>query len=107
MRVSKAATVCLVVNVVCLGAYLFSCSRLWVDMPGGMLYADDGPSAISWFLTAFPLMLLCALTDVVMLVVAIRQILAGKNWRLMTTCLLLIGAWVLAQLYVQDHVMSQ
>jgi hypothetical protein len=53
---------------------------------------SDGPSAIAGFPTAFPSMVLCALTDVVMLVMAIRQILIGKNGRLKATWLLLIGA---------------
>jgi len=77
-----------------------------MDMPGGALYADDGPSAISWFFTAFPFMAFCAVFNLVVLVWAFGQIFAGKGWSLMSTWTVVVGAWVLLHLYVRSHIIG-
>ena len=81
-KVSKAVTCCLIANAVGLGCYLFLCSRLWAGMSGGLLDANDGPSAVSWFLTTFPFMVVCAVFNVVVLVFAVRHIVVGNGWGL-------------------------
>jgi hypothetical protein len=103
---SKAAAFCLVANVAGLGGYLYFCSRLWADMPEGVIYADDGPSAISWFLEAFPFEVLCALTNVVVLVMAVRRLFAGRDWRLLATWAAMVGSWGLMHLYVRSHIIG-
>jgi len=105
-RLSKAATFCLTANAVGLGCYWFFCSRLWIDMPNGELYADDGPSAISWVLTAFPFMAFCAVLNVGVFIWAVRKILVGKGRSLMSTWAVAIGAWVLLRLYVRSHIVG-
>jgi hypothetical protein len=103
-KVTKAARFCLIANALGLGGYLFFCSRLWADMPDGALYADDGPSAISWFFTALPFMAICTVLNVVVFVRAVRHTFIGKGWGLMATWSVMVGAWVLMQLYVRSHV---
>lgn len=102
-KLSRAVTSCLIANAVGLGGYLYFCSRLWVDMPDGLLDANDGPSAISWFLTALPLMVLCALFNIVVLVRAVRHIFIGKGWSLLSAWGVVVGAWVFSELYVRSH----
>ena len=106
MEKSKAVKFCLIANAVGLGGYLFFCSRLWVDMPDGALYADDGPSAISWLVTAFPFMVICALLNVVVLVRAVCHTFTGRGWNLMAAWVIVVGAWVLMQMYVRGHVVG-
>lgn len=102
MRSSKAAVFCVITNATGLGCYTFFCSRLWADAPAGNLYADDGPDAISWFLTAFPFMALCALIDAAVLALAVRHLVAGRGWQLLATWVVVVGLWVLAQLHLRS-----
>jgi hypothetical protein len=103
---SKAEVFLLIANAVGLGCYLFFCARLWADMPDGMLYADDGPSAISWFLEAFPFMAACAVLNFIVLVCAIRNVFVRKGWGLMAAWLVVVGAWVLTETYARSHIMG-
>lgn len=105
-KVSKAVTCCLIANAVGLGCCLFLCSRRWAGMSGGLLDANDGPSAVSWFPTAFPFMFVCAVFNVVVLVFAVRHIVVGKGWGLMATWLAVVGTWTILQLYVRSHKLS-
>lgn len=101
---SRAVASCLIANAVGLGGYLYFCSRLWGDMPDGLLDANDGPSAISWFFAALPFMALCAVFNVVVLVGAVRHVFVGKGWSLMFAWAAVVGAWVFLHLYVRSHI---
>ncbi len=103
MRVSKGAVFCLLANAVGLSGYLFYFSKLWADMPDGKLYADDGATAISWFLTAFPFMAVCAVVNLIALIGAIRNVFLDKGWALMAVWLIVVGAWKLMDLYANSH----
>jgi hypothetical protein len=103
-KVSKAVAVCLGANAIGLTAYLFFCWRLWVDEPDGMIRSDDGPTAISWFFTAFPFMVICAAVDFVLLVLVIRSIFGKIRWGLAVSLCLVGCAWLAGVIHGQGHI---
>ena len=104
MRMSKAAWFCLLANTVGLGFYLHFISALWDDMPGHVLYADDGPSAISWILTAFPFKAACTIINLILLIGAVRRVMLDRGWNLMVTWAMVFGAWLIMDLYFESHI---
>ncbi|APG03291.1 hypothetical protein BJI69_04785 [Luteibacter rhizovicinus DSM 16549] len=103
MRMSKAAWFCLLANTVGLGFYLHFISKLWAGMPGDVLYANDGPGAISWGLTAFPFEAACTIINLILLVGAVRRVILDRGWSLMVTWAIVLGAWMVMDLYFASH----
>jgi hypothetical protein len=101
---SKAVWFCLLANIVGLGFYLYFVTKLWSDMPGHVLYADDGPSFISWTLTAFPFEAACTIINLILIVGAVRRVILDRGWSLMVTWAMVLGAWMVMDLYVESHI---
>jgi len=104
MRTSKAVWFCLLANTVGLAFYLHFVTALWDDMPGHMIYSDDGPSFISWTLTAFPFEAVCTIINLILIVGAVHRVIHSRGWSLLVTWAMVLGAWMVMDLYVDSHI---
>ena len=101
---SRAMKYCLAGNAIGLALYIAAWWNVLAGGPDGRIEADDGPSLISLGLTALPVLIACALFNVVVFVRAVRHLFIGKGWSLLAVWMAAVTAWVCVHLYAQSHV---
>jgi hypothetical protein len=87
-----------VVNVPAIGLFLYFASWIWAPRGQEGLYYDAGDS-VAWGLTAFPILLVSTLTNIVMSRSIFVQLFYYKNWRPFLLWLVIVVVWVAAFKY--------
>jgi hypothetical protein len=100
---SKAAKYCLISNSIGLVCYAAACWSILAGAPDGKIDADDGPSLISFGLTALPFLLACTLINIIVLVRAVRHVFVGRGWGLLATWTIVVVTWVIVYFYVRSQ----
>src|SRR6185437_10283680 len=85
-------------NVAGLITYLYFASWIWAPLGDRSLPGGPGDPII-WGLTAFPVLAVCSLMNVVWIVLIFLSAQRDKRWRDMMTCLIVIAIWISVNRY--------
>ena len=81
------------INVLGIILYLYFSSKIWA--PAGEKGLKGGPGdPFIWGLTALPVAAICALANLVRLILILTNVLRGRGWRPILVWLLVIFAWI-------------
>jgi hypothetical protein len=79
-------------NVPGLALFLYFASRVWAPRGQEGLYYEAGDS-IFWGLTAFPVLAVCTLTNLIASRSALARLFLYRDWRLFSCWLAIVVAW--------------
>ncbi len=100
---SKKAIFCIAANCIGIGWLSLLLFKIMAES-GGTGMANDANTAISWFFTAFPFLVMCVFLDLYLLIVAIRSLRKKKDYRLGMAWIIIVAGWFFTMAYVRNHV---